>query len=274
MVRVLWVLLLVVVLCAAAVWGLQRRLVFFPETASPPPADDVIPGAQDVELTTRDGLRLGAWFVPATSADLGVTVLVLPGNGGNRAGRAPLATALAKRGLSVLLLDYRGYGGNPGSPSEEGLALDAAAARDYAVETRGMRPERLVYFGESLGCAVAVGLATQHAPAGMLLRSPFVDLAAAGRHHYPWLPVGALLRDEFPVARPLADLDVPVTVVYGDQDSIVPPQQSRQVADVARSTGQLVDLVAVPGADHNDPVLFDGEQVLSAVVDLAERVRG
>ena len=93
-------------------------------------------------------------------------------------------------GFGVLLFDYRGYGGNPGSPTESGLALDVRAAFRFLVEEAGVPPQRLLYYGESLGAAVVTELATEHPPAGLLLRSPFVDLAAVGQVHYPFLRSG------------------------------------------------------------------------------------
>src|SRR6266542_4420777 len=190
---------LLLVLLLAAVWGFQRRLIYLP-SRSVPPAAAVLSGAQEVTLTTTDGLELGAWFVPARVRGRGVTVLVAGGNAGDRSLRAPLAGALADRGLAVLLFDYRGYGGNAGSPTEDGLARDARAAYRYLVDERGVAPDRLVYYGESLGSAVVTELAAQHPPAGLVLRSPFVDLASVGRVHYPFLPVGALLWDTYPLA--------------------------------------------------------------------------
>jgi fermentation-respiration switch protein FrsA (DUF1100 family) len=114
-------------------------------------------------------------------------------------------------------------------------------------------------------------LAHQHPPAGLVLRSPFVDLAAVGREHYPFLPVRALLRDQYPVAEQLAGVRVPTTVVHGGADTIVPPAQSRQVADAA---AQLHRRIEVPGADHNDRVLLDGDALVDAVVELARAVGG
>jgi uncharacterized protein len=245
-------------------WAFQRSLIYLPDDGPVGAAGELLPGARDVTLTTRDGLELGAWYLPA--APDAPAVLVANGNGGHRGMRAPLAQALGDEGLAVLLFDYRGYGGNPGSPSEEGLALDVRAAREFLLRDAGARPERLLYFGESLGAAVVTELATEHPPAGLVLRSPFVDLAAVGSVHYPFLPVRALLRDRYPVAERIARVRVPTTVVYGSADSIVPPAQSRAVADAA---AQLHRLVEVPGADHNDLVLLDGEAVVSAVVDLA-----
>jgi len=247
--------LAVVVTIVAVVFTFQRKLVFFPSPGPLPSADEVMPGGRDVRLVTADSLLLDGWHFELPDAP--ATVVVFPGNGGNRLGRVPLARELTARGLSVLLFDYRGYGGNPGKPSEEGLAMDARAALDLI-------DGPVIYFGESLGAAVAVELATYRAPLGMVLRSPFTSLAAAGSHHYPWLPVKMLLLDKFPVAELVSAVDVPMVVVLGTADSIVPPAQSREVATAARAR-----LVEVAGADHNDEVLLSGSQVVDAVVSLS-----
>lgn len=269
-VRALVVLVTVVAVLLAGAWLFQRRLVYGPDTSTPPPAADVLPAATDVVLTTEDGLELGGWQVPAGSDPNGFTVLVANGNGGNREGRAPLARVLSTAGFEVLLFDYRGYGGNPGSPTEQGLARDAEAAYRYLVEDLGRPADRILYFGESLGGGVVTRLAVDHPPAGLLLRSPFTDLAATGQEHYPFLPVRLLLRDEFAVRDLVDELDVPVTVVLGTADSIVPPDQSRSVADAA---DDLVALVEIDGADHNDAALVHGPEVVAALLDLAAHAR-
>ncbi|NED96207.1 alpha/beta hydrolase [Phytoactinopolyspora alkaliphila] len=256
-------------LLLALLWLTQRRLIYLPDTSAVPPAAEVIAGAEDATLTTADGLDLGAWYVPAANDEREITVLVANGNGGNRAGRAPLARALSDRGFAVLLFDYRGYGGNPGHPDEEGLGLDAKAAYEYLTTERGVRAERLVYFGESLGCGVIAGLAAEHRPAGMLLRSPFPKLSAVAQRHYPFVPAGLLLRDRFPVAQRLGDIDVPITVVYGTEDGIVPPEMSLEVADAARGP---ITVHAIEGAGHNDATMFDGAELIDAVIELSERM--
>ena len=262
---------LVAALVLAALWAFQRQLIYYPNPAEAGRADDVLPGARELNLRTTDGLELGAWFLPASAGDRGLTVMVANGNAGNRSMRAPLAAALARAGLSVLLFDYRGFGGNPGTPSEEGLARDAKAALAVVVNELGVRADHLLYFGESLGAAVAVRLATEHAPAGLVLRSPFVDLASVGRVHYPFLPVDAMLKDRYPVADQVRRLSIPVMVIYGTGDSIVPPEQSRAVAAAA---GGWTRVVAIEGADHNDRALLDGGPVIDAVVELADLVSG
>lgn len=248
--------------------ALQRQLIYHPDRTPVPSAGQVIDGGRDVTLRTSDGLTLGAWFVPADpAADRNVAVLFAPGNGGNRLGRASFAVELSRRGFAVLLLDYRGYGGNPGSPHEEGLALDAMAGA-RVLDDLGYPAPRTIYFGESLGTGVVAGLQAQRPPAGLVLRSPFPALADVGAHHYPWLPVRVLLRDRFDTAARLADSEVPVTVIYGDHDAVVPPGLSARVADEARS---LVERLVIREADHNDEVMF-GSQVADAVVRLATTV--
>ncbi|MEV4470751.1 alpha/beta fold hydrolase [Nonomuraea sp. NPDC049504] len=247
----------VAVLLLALLWVFQRRLIYLPDRAAPPPAGTVVPGARDVTFTTRDGLELAAWHVPGRRD---VTVLVMGGNAGNRLHRAPLASALAAHGLGVLLMDYRGYGGNPGTPDEEGLLRDALAARDW------LGGRRVVYFGESLGAAVATRLAIERPPHGLLLRSPFTDLAAAGQVNYPFLPVRPLLRDRFPVAEQIRRVRAPVVVVYGTADTIVPARLSRTVAEAAGAT-----VVEMDGAGHNDLEMLNGPALINAVLDLASR---
>jgi fermentation-respiration switch protein FrsA (DUF1100 family) len=264
MVRMALIVGSVVLLLLAVLWGYQRQLIYLPDTT----AVSGSVGFQDVVLETSDGVKLGAWLLRPRGPDRGVAVLVANGNGGNRAGRAPLAQALAAEGLTVLLFDYRGYGGNEGSPSERGLARDVRAAQEYLVEV-GVSPERIVYFGESLGAAVVTELATSVAPGGLVLRSPFVDLASVGQVHYPFLPVGLLLRDKFPLADQLTGVKAPVSVVYGSADSVVPPEQSREVAEAAPT---LKDVVEIPGADHNDAAIVHGPEVIAAVVRLADQL--
>lgn len=255
-----WALVVAVVVAVLLVllWAGQRSLIYFPDPERPAaPA-----GVRAVTYTTEDGLRLEAWFVPAEREDAPVA-LFAPGNAGHRGHRLPLARALADRGVSVLLVDYRGYGGNPGGPSEEGLARDVSAAHRYLTSTLGVPRERLVYVGESLGAAVVARLAVRHPPAGLVLRSPFTSLADVGARHYPVLPVRLLLRDTFPVESLVAGIRAPITVVYGESDTIVPADLSRRVAEAAGGQARRVE---VAGANHNDPVLAEGPALIEAVV--------
>lgn len=268
--------LVVVLVVALAVAGVvvvvvlgQRHLIYFPDRSTPPPAATVLRGARDVTLTTSDGLVLRAWYLPP-SGSCRAAVLVAPGNGGNRLDRAPLARALHDAGLGVLLVDYRGYGGNPGVPSEAGLLRDLRAARAYLLDRAGIAERELVYLGESIGTGPASALAAAHPPGALVLRSPFTSLGDAGRAAYR-VPVGWLVSDRYPVAVDVARVRAPVAVVYGDRDTVVPPAQSRAVARAARDAGADVVEVEVPRAGHNDLLLAYGRPLVDAVVEVAAR---
>lgn len=258
--------LIVVGLLLTMAWAFQRELIYFPDTATPA----VPPSVTEVELRTSDGLTLAGWRFAPTAGDREAAVLVANGNGGNRAGRVTLAESLAAKGFTVLVFDYRGYGGNPGSPDETGLYADAKAALDHLTGEAGFAPERILYFGESLGCGVASRLALDHPPAAMVLRSPFTSLPDVGQKHYPFLPVRLLLTEEYPVEANVADSAAPLLVVWGTADSTVPPEQSRRVAEVAEKSGTAVSRLAIDGADHNDPQLFSGTGLIDAVASFAD----
>ena len=178
--RVAAVLIVTLAVLLTLIWFYQRRLIYLPFGVPSMSAATVFEGGADVRLRTEDGLQLTAWWAPAIGSRRDMTVLVAPGNAGSRALRVPLARALISRGFDVLLVEYRGYGGNPGSPTEDGLATDVRAAYRYLTEDRGVDPRRLVLLGESLGGAVLTRLATEQPVGGLVLRSPFTSLADAG----------------------------------------------------------------------------------------------
>jgi len=249
----------------AIFWLTQRQLIYQPSPDAGEPSAAGVPEAERVVLSTRDGLRLNAWFVPPSAAATGGVVIVFNGNAGDRSLRADLARGFGARGLATLLFDYRGYAGNPGSPSEEGLALDAIAAREYVDSRTDAGRRRIVYFGESLGSGVAVRLALTHPPDALALRSPFTSLADTARHHFPYLPVGLLLRDRYASRDAIARVRCPVVVITAAHDSIVPADQSRRLFEAANEPKRLV---VIDNADHNDEALTSGPRVIDAVAAL------
>jgi fermentation-respiration switch protein FrsA (DUF1100 family) len=127
-----------------------------------------------------------------------------------------------------------------------------------------------VYFGESLGTAVAVDLAVEHPPVALVLRSPFTSLSDVGQHHYPFLPVRFLLRDRFVPIEQIPQSRAPMLVIAGGRDRIVPVESSRRVYEAA--TGPKTFLL-IPEADHNDDELFAGEEMIDAIVRFLEPLR-
>ncbi|MGH8944532.1 MAG: alpha/beta hydrolase [Acidimicrobiia bacterium] len=252
--------ILLVVALLAVIWLAQRRMIYFP-TQAVPSAAEVSPVLEEVSYLTDDGLTLEAWFLPSRGEPHG-SVLVFNGNAGNRSHRLPLGEALAEAGFSALLVDYRGYGGNPGDPHEEGLATDARAALAYLRSRPDVDPRRVAYFGESLGAGVAAGLAVEDPPAALILRSPFTSLADIASVHYPLLPASLLLRDRYATTDFIGELSAPLLVVAGSGDSIVPLEQSRAVFEAADEPKRLV---VIEGAGHNDFALNAGEEMIAEI---------
>jgi uncharacterized protein len=266
-------MLLVPILVALALlvlmWVGQRRLMYFPMGEVLAPGDVGVTRVESVSFPTSDGLTLHGWFLPAPPSPARFTIVVFNGNAGNRSYRAPLATALQARGHAVLLFDYRGYGGNPGTPTESGLREDARAARAFVMGRSDVDRERIAYFGESLGTGVAVTLAAEHPPAALVLRSPFTSMADVGRKHYPILPVRWLLRDRFASSERIARIQCPLLVIAGDRDSVIPIDQSRRLYDAAPSPKQLL---IISGADHNDEALLSGDEMIATIASFLQRL--
>lgn len=236
----------------ASVW--LDRLIFLPDTTVPRPP----PGVEERWITTRDNVRIHAWYVPARDAR--ATLVWSHGNAGNIAGRVDVALALAARGVDVLAYDYRGYGRSEGRPSEAGVYLDAEAAYDSA----GDLP--IVCFGESLGGAVSIHLASVRPCAGVAVVSTWTTLRDVARSHYG--PLAALVGDRFDSLARIGTLSVPVFVAHGDRDEVVPFALGERLFAAAREPKRFL---RIAGAHHND--VFESTRLLDAIAEFAGQVR-
>jgi fermentation-respiration switch protein FrsA (DUF1100 family) len=228
------------------VW--QRRMIFITGSERPDPVQAGVPTAQVLPITTPDGLTLNAWFQPPADASRPV-MLFLHGNAGHIGHRAGRLAELAESGWGSLLLDYRGFGGNPGSPSENGVAIDARAAYD-ALRRMGIAESRIVLWGESLGTAIAVRLATEVPAAALILEAPFTSMADMARRRYSFVPIDTLLRDRFDSIARIASLRLPMLIVHGTEDALIPPAMGQRLADTATMADRTFRLI--PGATHLD----------------------
>ena len=258
----------VVVVLLLVLWTGQRQLMYFPIGNTPAPDALGLDDVEAVTFDTADGLRLGGWFFPVAGEAPRTTVLVFNGNAGNRSHRVALATAFRRRGLQAFLFDYRGFGGNPGTPTERGLALDARAARDFLLRRSDVDAARLVYFGESLGSAVAAELAAEHPATALILRSPFTSMADVGQYHYWWLPVRWLIQDRYSTIDLIGRVRSPLLVIVGERDRIVPAEFSRRLYEAAREPKTIL---AMPEADHNDDELLAGEEMIESIIRFIRR---
>jgi uncharacterized protein len=245
---------------------LLHALLYFPARAiaSTPAAAGL--DYEDAAIHTADGERLHAWWVPAQAPPLG-HVLLCHGNGGNVGDRVEAIALLAAAGFDVLAFDYRGYGRSSGRPSEEGTYRDARAVRDMLLRQPAVDPARVFYLGESLGAAVALELAHEHPPAGLILQSPFTSIRDMARLHYPLVP-RALVPDAYPSLRLIRALRVPLLVVHGERDEIVPPVHGEALYDAATCPKRLEIL---PGVGHNDLVSHAGAGWAEAIVTWARQ---
>jgi fermentation-respiration switch protein FrsA (DUF1100 family) len=232
------------------------RLVFFPDPDVPAPP----PGVEERWISTADGVRLHAWWVSPPGAT--TTLVWSHGNAGNIGGRADALLALAGRGLAVLAYDYRSFGRSGGQPSEDGVYRDAEAAYDSLGEPGG----RVVCFGESLGGAVTLHLATVRPCAAVVLVSTFTSLRDVARFHYG--PAGLLAGHRFDSLARIARVRVPVLIAHGDRDEVVPFVLGERLFAAANEPRRFL---RVPGAHHND--VFASAELLDVVAEFA-RTRG
>lgn len=229
--RSLAALVLVVLLGVLAGFSLfQRSLLYAPDPARPVLAAAGLANLREIELVTADGLHLLAWFLPPADGDKPV-VAYFHGNGGNLAGRVPRLRRFAEAGWGALFLDYRGYGGNPGTPSEAGLMADARAALDD-LGARGFAG-RVVLYGESLGTGVAVAMAAERPVAALVLESPYTSIADIAKARYPFLPVDLLLKDRFDALARIGRIGAALMVLQGGRDTVIPNALGRRLYDAA-----------------------------------------
>jgi fermentation-respiration switch protein FrsA (DUF1100 family) len=234
---------------------LLDQFIFFPDAAVPPPPGRV----EERWIATGDRVRLHAWYAEAAAP--AATLIWSHGNGGNIAGRAEVLLALRDRDLNVLAYDYRGYGRSTGRPSEAGVYRDACAAYD-SERARGVAPERIVAFGESLGGAVSIQLACERPCAGVAVVSTFTTLADVARCHYG--AIAALARGRFESMTRVPRLRVPIFVAHGDLDEIVPFALGEMLYGAAPEPKRFF---RAAGAHHND--VFASPGLLDAIAAFA-----
>lgn len=233
-----------------AIYALQDRLIYFPDpTPPPPPALLGLTGVERVELRTADGLTLLGWHVAPAREDAPM-LLYLHGNGGSLAHRAPRVQRFRQHGFGALFVQWRGYGGNPGTPGEDGFSRDAEAGLAF-LRAQGVPATRTVLWGESLGTGIAVRIAAERPEevAAVVLESPYTSLLDLAHRHYPILPARLLLRDRFDSLSRIPQVRAPVLILQGGADTLVPPEMGRQLAAAA---GGTVEVWEAPGAGHNE----------------------
>jgi len=259
------------VLCLCLLGGLvllfEKSFIYFPSRGYDATPSGLSLAHEDVWLTAEDGVRIHGWYLPVPRARW--VTLVSHGNAGNISHRLDRAQLLqARLRSSVFLYDYRGYGASEGSPDEAGTYRDARAAYGYLVGEKQVKAHELVLFGESLGSAVALELALAHPAAALVLEAPFTSVRDMARTTI-FAPLAPFVRTRYESLDRISRLRMPLLVVQGDRDEVVPPVQGRRLFDAAREPKRYS---AIRGAGHNGTYLVGGEAYWQAIADFLETV--
>jgi uncharacterized protein len=250
-------------LCAYAVVLLaaylgQRRLMYFPDPQRVAPGEAGLIGVCERIVKTPDGERLVAWYGKARPG--APTILYFQGNAGGLAARAPRIQRFMEEGWGVFMLAYRGYAGSTGRPTEAANVADAGLA--YAALTReGVAPATIILYGESLGTGVAARLATEQTAAGLILDAPYTSIVDVAAGAYPYLPVRYVLKDRYETASYLGKVHMPLLILHGERDQVIPVAMGRELFRVANEPKQLATF---PAAAHSD-IYADGNRALDTV---------
>lgn len=253
----------------------EDHMIYFPtrypvgrwDTTAVDPSGRI--AVSDCWFTADDGVGLHGWWakppVPASGAPATADLVVLffHGNAGNLSDRAEILLALASLPVQVLMVDYRGYGRSAGRPSEAGLYRDARAAWRYLTAVQGVAPSQIVLYGESLGGAVAIELATAVEPAALIVQSSFTSVPALAARYYPFVP-GFLIRTKMDSLARITEVRCPVLVAHSPSDEIVPYTHGRTLFDAASEPKRFHEIT---GAGHNTTWLVGGRELLATLGD-------
>ena len=266
------------VLTAAVVAGallrcshvVDRSFIYFPSREIEATPGDVGLEFEDVRFQASDGVALHGWFV-AGGGD--ATLVWFHGNGGNIGHRVGNIRELVERlQISIFIFDYRGYGRSEGSTYEEGTYLDAESAITYVRSRGDVDPEKTIYFGRSLGCAVAAEMAIKYPPRALICESGFTSVRAMTKSVYPFLPgLQLLVTTKYDTLSKISRVDVPVMVLHGDRDEIVPFSMSRELFDAAKGPKRFY---TIEGAGHNDTYYVGGPDYFEALREFVDEVIG
>ena len=242
------------VVVAIVFWSqLEKRYVFFPTSAIERTPGDVGIEYEEVFFTTSDGVTLHGWYLPGTGD---VTWLWFHGNGGNISHRVEeLALFRHLLGVNQFIFDYRGFGRSPGTPSENGTYQDSKAALNYLLSRSDLAPAKIVYFGRSLGSAVAVELASRKEPLALVLVAPFSSISDMAKVAFPFTPFHMFVRGRYDSVARIRSIHRPLLIMHGDQDTTVPLSQGKKLFEAANQPKRFQLL---PGAAHNDTYIAGG----------------
>lgn len=238
---------LLYVVSLAVFFATQRKLLYYPSHFYTALADAHVNAAlREISVRTRDGIALKAWYAPASTKQS--TIVFFHGNADSLRSAAQIADPYIAAGYGFLVAEYRGYSGLPGSPTETGLYDDARAYLQYLIARR-IESRRIILFGHSLGTGVAVQMASEFRVGGLMLLAPYLSIPKMAQVDFPFFPSALLALDRFDSEKKIADIHVPLLVVNGSDDQIIPVSQGMKLYSLANEPKEFHSL---PGRGHND----------------------
>ena len=261
LIKIVIVAVLLYCLLVGYLYVFQRRILFVPGTTAPNREDVGVPEMREIELLSADGLATRSWYHPAVPGK--PTIVYFQGNAGTIGGRGYKARHFIDRGYGILLVGYRGYGGNPGEPSEAGLILDGRAALSFL--GRGEAPPaNIVLYGESLGSGVAVALAAETRVGAVILEAPYTSIEAMAAARYWFIPIRYLLKDTFDSISRIDRIGAPLLVLHGEKDNVIDVAHGRRLFEAAVEPKRLH---LFSNGDHSDLYDHDAATVIFDFVE-------
>jgi fermentation-respiration switch protein FrsA (DUF1100 family) len=244
---------------------MQRDLMYYPDRTRPDPALYHASDMQVVSVQVENGLTLQGWYKPPSAPDKPV-IVHYHGNAGNIGSRALYLRPYMDHGYGLLLAEYRGFGGNGGKLSEEGFYRDAEAWLQWVLKDENIPPQRVFLYGESLGTGIATQTALAHPDlGGMILESAFTSFVDMAQRLYPFLPATLLVVDRYETLSKISNVKIPLLMIHGTRDSVVPFAMGQKVFAAADSENKTFH--AIPNADHNNIYNFDAVEQVTRFVD-------
>lgn len=234
-------------LLLAAFFAAQRRFLYFPSRHWVPLAQAHANRAlTEISARTEDGIPLKAWYAPAAKGRL--TIVFFHGNADCLYTASEIADPYIAAGYGFLLAEYRGYSGLPGKPTEAGLYKDGRAYMRWLKE-QGVDNRQVVLFGHSLGTGVAVEMAKEFPARGIMLLAPYTSMVRMAQIHFPFFPARFIALDRYENEEKITQLHVPLLIVTGAEDHVIPPAQGRELFALAN---QPKEFHSMPDRGHND----------------------
>jgi len=225
-------IILIYLIIVAYMYLNQRKLLYLPSENNY--LDDQIDfNFREVFIDVEKNLKLKAWLIENDFKNK-KTLVFFHGNAGNLSNRTYKLNQLSKLDLNIIILAWRSFSGNEGEPSEQNLYNDAKKTIDW-LNSRGVKNKNIILYGESLGTGIAVELGQTNQFGGIILESPFTSMTNAAKNIYPWLPVKYLLKDKYDSEKKIKNLQIPILIMHGKKDNIVPFKMGKKLYDLANN---------------------------------------